>query len=66
DQGDFGLAVFILQRLLVIYNYLSSDTITGVFSAETDQAVRQFQHDNGLYTDGIVGLHTWTALSESN
>jgi murein L,D-transpeptidase YcbB/YkuD len=35
---------------------------TGIFGPKTDQAVREFQRDNGLQVDGIVGKNTWTAL----
>lgn len=34
----------------------------GDFGAGTEAAVRSFQRDKGLDTDGIVGLGTWTAL----
>jgi len=31
----------------------------GIFDASTEAAVRQFQRDNGLVPDGIVGPRTW-------
>jgi peptidoglycan hydrolase-like protein with peptidoglycan-binding domain len=62
EQEDMGLAVAVLQRLLVFYGYLSNEQVNGVFSWTIDHAVRQFQHDHGLYTDGTVGHRTWTAL----
>jgi murein L,D-transpeptidase YcbB/YkuD len=35
----------------------------GVFDAETEAAVRQFQRDHGLVPDGIVGPRTWATLT---
>ncbi|MBV9386548.1 MAG: peptidoglycan-binding protein [Chroococcidiopsidaceae cyanobacterium CP_BM_ER_R8_30] len=48
---------------MALYNYLSNDAIDGNFRWSTDDAVRQFQHDNGLYEDGIIGFYTWNALA---
>ncbi len=63
-QDDIGIEVAILQRLLVFYGYLSSQDVNGVFDYVIDNAVRQFQHDNGLYEDGIVGHYTWMTLAD--
>lgn len=38
--------------------------IDGEFGPRTDQALRAFQKAQGLEPDGIVGVKTWTALSE--
>jgi N-acetyl-anhydromuramyl-L-alanine amidase AmpD len=35
---------------------------SGRFDAATEAAVRQFQRDNGLVPDGIVGPRTWATL----
>jgi peptidoglycan hydrolase-like protein with peptidoglycan-binding domain len=66
EQDDYDLEVAILQRLLVFYEYLPGSAVDGSFDFTTDNAVRQFQHDNALYKDGIVGPYTWTALADLN
>ncbi|UBF26347.1 peptidoglycan-binding protein [Kovacikia minuta CCNUW1] len=63
-QDDYGLEVAVLQRLLILYGYLARTVVNGIFESDTDDAVRQFQHDNGLFEDGIVGPHTWSALAD--
>lgn len=60
DYGDTGSAVTTLQYLLRGKGY--SLTIDGSFGAQTKSAVIAFQKSRGLYTDGIVGEKTWTAL----
>lgn len=60
QQGSSGGAVKILQVALNGKGYsLVGD---GIFGPLTDAAVRQFQSDNGLQVDGIVGPQTWGAL----
>jgi len=36
---------------------------SGIFDAETEAAVRQFQREHGLVSDGIVGPRTWATLA---
>lgn len=62
-DDNYSLEVAILQRILAFYGYLSGDAVNGIFGASTDNAVRQFQHDNALYEDGTVGPHTWNMLA---
>src|SRR5918999_445014 len=53
--GSQGELVAHVQKALGI----SAD---GIFGAETDTAVRQYQARNGLEVDGIVGPVTWSSL----
>ncbi|MBI4431087.1 MAG: peptidoglycan-binding protein [Candidatus Omnitrophica bacterium] len=38
--------------------------VDGKLGPVTEEAVRRFQNDNGLETDGIVGRNTWARLKE--
>lgn len=60
-KGAKGSEVFKLQEHLQRLGYLK-DNITGVFNAETERAVIQFQRAKGLAVDGIVGLQTKSVL----
>ncbi|MDB5084814.1 MAG: ErfK/YbiS/YcfS/YnhG family protein [Bacilli bacterium] len=59
-----GPDVIALQRRLVTLGYLSE--WNGIFDTRTEQAVRKFQQDRNLHSDGIVGPHTWTSLGLGN
>ncbi len=61
--GSRGPAVIRLQQLLNerLAPNLSLE-VNGIFEEETLKAVKRFQQDNGLGTDGIVGGKTWEAL----
>ena len=59
-QGDSGAAVSELQQLLNAKGI--NMTVDGVFGNATRAAVVQFQQQNGLVVDGIVGTQTWQAL----
>jgi peptidoglycan hydrolase-like protein with peptidoglycan-binding domain len=37
---------------------------SGVFGPKTNDAIREFQRNNGLQVDEIVGKNTWKALLE--
>jgi hypothetical protein len=66
--GDEGLFVTCLQNILADQGYSMTNNlkkrsgIDGKFGKMTDRAVRQFQKDEQLTVDGIVGRGTWDAL----
>ena len=54
------------QTKLINKGYsVGSSGADGIFGAGTEQAVRQFQADNGLTADGMIGPATWKKLEES-
>jgi hypothetical protein len=64
-RGNKASAVLFLQKLLLSYLYPIT-SLDGVFGPETERVVRQFQTENGLVVDGVVGRNTWRALFNSN
>lgn len=61
-RGSRGTYVKYLQEKLTSKLY-QVGTIDGVFGANTERAVREFQQENNLSVDGIVGPATWQAVS---
>lgn len=59
--GDTGSAVDCAQRALAVTGYYAGD-LDGVFNEAVAAATRQFQVDNGLYVDGVIGRRTAIAL----
>ncbi|WP_017653446.1 peptidoglycan-binding domain-containing protein [Fortiea contorta] len=59
--GNSGVAVRVLQRLLISNGY--GMRIDGVFGPFTETAVRAFQNQRNLVPDGIVGQRTWRELT---
>lgn len=60
--NSYGAAVFELQQML---NKTGASLVTdGQFGARTQAAVMQFQRNNRLSADGIVGNATWSKLRE--
>ena len=57
SQGNF---VYLLQFILNQYGY--NLTVDGIFSSRTLNAVRDFQRNNSLSVDGLVGTNTWRTL----
>jgi peptidoglycan hydrolase-like protein with peptidoglycan-binding domain len=54
-----------LQRMLIAKKYLPEGSDDGILGKKTGAAVRQFQKDNGLAPDGILGPKTIKALQGS-
>lgn len=61
-RGSSGSEVRSLQEILTNAGAYTG-SINGLFNSQTQAAVKQFQRDNGLSADGIVGPQTWGALS---
>lgn len=60
-------AVVQLQDRLKELGYLAPTfSSSGIYDATTQAAVRQFQQDNGLRPDGVVGDATWQALYQNS
>ncbi|MFP4102535.1 peptidoglycan-binding domain-containing protein [Coleofasciculus sp.] len=59
--GDTGEAVADVQNFLQNQGYYQSE-VDGVYGSRTGTAVREFQEDQGLFADGIVGRQTWNAM----
>jgi peptidoglycan hydrolase-like protein with peptidoglycan-binding domain len=61
-RGDHGSAVETLQKALVALGFAPGRP-DGVFGANTEAAVVDFQRSNGLQPDGIVGKETARTLN---
>ncbi|MBW1598397.1 peptidoglycan-binding protein [Streptomyces sp. JJ38] len=64
SSGHTGSAVKAAQVLLNKYGY--DLAVDGDFGPGTDSATRDFQSDQGLAVDGIVGPNTWRALTSGS
>jgi peptidoglycan hydrolase-like protein with peptidoglycan-binding domain len=54
--------VFRLQFMLNFVAGVEDLEVDGIFGPRTEAAVRDFQQNENLSVDGIVGRQTWTAL----
>lgn len=63
-NGSRGTSVAYLQFRLLNYGFFISTD--GIFGPATESAVRKFQTDNGLASDGIVGRRTWEKINNLN
>ena len=62
-QGNRGIYVQYLQQKLTSKLY-PLGTVDGIFGNNTRLAVLEFQRDNGVIADGIVGPATWAVVSQ--
>ncbi|KGK91326.1 hypothetical protein DP73_04180 [Desulfosporosinus sp. HMP52] len=60
-RGTWGDDVRLLQTSLISLGYNPGPN-DGIFGSKTTAAVIQFQQNNGLVPDGIVGPLTWSAI----
>ena len=59
--SGFEIPVVALQRALKNAGYYQG-TVDGRVGSGTKQAIRNFQKDRGLNTDGVCGRQTWAQL----
>ena len=60
EKGDEGNITYLIQAMLICKNYnLEADSI---FGSITDSKVKEFQKNNNLVTDGLVGKNTFEKL----
>jgi hypothetical protein len=65
-KGDSGELVKTAQELLIAAGYdVGPKGADGHFGSATVSAVRAFQFDHGIKSDGIVGPVTWAALRDA-
>ncbi len=64
-RGSYGAEVRYLQQKLYSKLY-PVGTIDGIFGTNTENAVKEFQRENGLVVDGIVGKNTWAAIEDDS
>lgn len=63
-EGSHGHDVLLLQKKLQAVGYTIS-TVDGIYGAETERAVAEFQRDNKIRITGIVNNATWRALQKA-
>ena len=61
--GDEGDTVKRVQELLIKYGYMKEGGASGYFGEVTENAVKDFQRNNGLFVDGDVGAKTMAKLT---
>ena len=64
QEGSHGHDVLLLQKKLLAVGY-SISSVDGVYGAETERAVAEFQRDNKIRITGIVNNATWRALQKA-
>ena len=59
---NFTMEIYLIQTLLALRNY--GVIIDGIWGESSNSAILEFQKDNNLVADGIVGPKTWAKLLE--
>jgi len=62
QKGDKGAQVRTIQVLLTFRFNILCGGVDGEFGSNTEYAVKRFQREKGLESDGVVGADTWAAL----
>lgn len=69
-EGNQNAQVETLQTLLNARGFEGEDgqplDVDGIFGNNTDYAVREFQRDENLDDDGIVGFNTWSRILKTD
>lgn len=63
ELGDNGTEVKEVQEYLYVMGY--DINIDGIFGHKTENVIKDFQSNNGLISDGIIGEQTLEAIKES-
>jgi len=66
DSKNINIYKLQIQLRTLKPKQYNTGIVDGIFGKHTKQAVIQFQKDNGLNADGIVGLETWSKLFSYN
>ena len=61
-KGEKQYMVTALQILLMLKGYACDLTCPGVFDTATESVVKEYQKNNLLTVDGVVGYNTWMSL----
>lgn len=65
-RGDIGKQVVDIQtRLAALGYFLGNEGADGLFGPHTENAIRAFQQQRLLFSDGVVEDNTWTELVEA-
>ncbi|WP_341277822.1 cell wall hydrolase [Paenibacillus sp. FSL H8-0537] len=64
SYGSKGVDVPDVQYRLKVLGYFMNDEVTDFYGKMTEDAVRRFQKDYGLQSDGIAGKQTWKTLKK--
>ncbi len=65
EGNDVRILQEYLNELAAVYPEIPTVEVTGVFSPETETAVRAFEELNGLEPRGVVGVVAWYELSRA-